>query len=145
MVRFYVRKSTRGSWSEERMQQAINALGQGMPLKTCAAQFSVPRNTLRRHWLKKLKKHPGCTHLGRQSILGPSVEKDLVDYIMNLEDKGFGLTLTDVRELAFDYAERNNITHTFDKELRQLGSTGGQVFAFVIAVCCPSENQKHCH
>jgi len=121
MVRFYVRKSTRGSWSEERMQQAINALGQGMPLKTCAAQFSVPRNTLRRHWLKKLKKHPGCTHLGRQSILGPSVEKDLVDYIMNLEDKGFGLTPTDVRELAFDYAERNNITHTFDKELKAAG------------------------
>jgi len=103
------------------MQQAVVALGQGMPLKTCAAQFNVPRNTLRRHWLKKLKKHPGCTHLGRQSILGPSVEKDLVDYIMNLEDKGFGLTPTDVRELAFDYAERNNIPHTFDKERKAAG------------------------
>ena len=121
MGRSYVRKSNRGSWTEESMQQAVVALGQGMPLKTCAAQFNVPRNTLRRHWLKKLKKHPGCTHLGRQSILGPSVEKDLVDYIMNLEDKGFGLTPTDVRELAFDYAERNNIPHTFDKERKAAG------------------------
>ena len=121
MGRSYVRKSTRGSWCEESMQQAMLALDQGMPLKTCAAQFNVPRNTLRRHWTKKLKKQPGCTHLGRQSILGPSVEKDLIDYIMNLEEKGFGLTPTDVRELAFDYAERNNIPHTFDKELKAAG------------------------
>ena len=95
----YVQKSTHGSF------------------KTCAAQFNVPRNTLRRHWLKKLKKHPGCTHLGRQSVLGPSVEKDLVDYIMNLEDKGFGLTPTDVCELAFC----NNIPHTFDEERKAAG------------------------
>ena len=121
MGRTYVRKSERGSWSEESMRQAIIALDEGKPLKTCATQFNVPRNTLRRHWMKRLKKHPGCRHLSRQSILGPLVEKDLADYIIHLEDKGFGLTPTDVRELAFDYAERNNIQHSFDRNLKVAG------------------------
>lgn len=121
MPRSYVRTTSRGGWSQESMQQAMVALGEGKPLNTCATQFGVPRNTLRRHWLKTIRKSPGSSHLGRESILGPRVEKDLVEYILLLEDRGFGLTPCDVRELAFEYAERNNIPHTFDRKLK----TGG--------------------
>jgi len=121
MPRFYVRTTTRGSWTEENVTQALLAFEDGQALSTCAKEYNVPRNTLRRHWQKRLKKAPGSNHLGRDSILCPAIQTELVDYILMLEDKGFGLTPTDVRELTFEYAKRNNIRHTFDRNLKMAG------------------------
>lgn len=121
MPRFYVRTTTRGSWNEENVTQALLALEGGQALSTCSKEYNIPRNTLRRHWQKRIKKLPGSNHLGRHSILGPAIEADLVEYILKLEDKGFGLTPTDVRELTFEYAEQNNIAHTFDRNLKIAG------------------------
>ena len=121
MPRYYERKSTRASWSTESMEQAFQALDEGQPLLTCANNFGVPRNTLRRHWLNKIQKLPGSRHLGRECLLGIDVEAELVEYIMKLEERGFGLTPVDVREVAFDYAEKHNIPHKFDKNLKMAG------------------------
>lgn len=93
---------------------------EGKPLKTSAEQFDIPQNTLRNYWLKK-QKLPGSFHLGRESILGPPVKKDLVEYNLMLEDRGFRLTPANVWESAFDYTERNNNPHSFDKEPRISG------------------------
>lgn len=82
------------------MEQALLALDDGQPLLVCAKNFGIPSNTLRRHWLKKLTKVPGSRHLDRESVLGPVVEAELTQYIMKVEERGFGLTPTDVRELA---------------------------------------------
>lgn len=111
MPRYYEQKTTRGDWSTNSMEQALLALDDGQPLLVCAKNFGVPRNTLHRHWLKRVKKVPGSRHLGRESLLGPVVEAELVQYrpILKVEERGFGLTPTDVRELTFDYAESHNI------------------------------------
>ena len=102
MPRYYERKTTRGNWSPDSMEQALQlALDDGQPLLVCAKNFGIPRNTLRRHWLKKVKKVPGSRHFGRESLLGPAVEVELVQYILKVEERGFGLTPTDVRELVF--------------------------------------------
>ena len=106
---------------QRRRLRALHALDEGQPLLVCEKNFGVPRNTLRRHWLKTVKKVPGSRHLGRESLLGPVVEADLVQYILMVEERGFGLTPTDVRVLAFDYAESQNIPHKFDKNLKIAG------------------------
>ena len=121
MPRTYARTSARGNWTKESVLQALAALSEGRPLVTCARQYNIPRNTLRRHWLKKIKKLPGSKHLGRESTLGPDAENELVEYILKLEEKGFGLTPHDVREIAFDFAERNNLHHNFDKDQKMAG------------------------
>lgn len=36
-------------------------------------------------------------------------EKDLVDHVLFLEDRLFGITLTDLRILAFELADKNKI------------------------------------
>ena len=97
MGRTYLGKSERGCWSEESMQQAIIALDEGKPIKTCAVQFNVPRNTLRRHWMKRLKKHPGCRHLSRQSILGPQVEKGAYEDNTSRLDHGWATSASLLR------------------------------------------------
>jgi len=49
-----------------------------------------------------VKKVLGSRHqIGRESLLGPAVEVELVQYILKVEERGFGLTPTDVRELVF--------------------------------------------
>ena len=116
-----MRKSDRGSWSTANIKVALEALSDGMPLKTCAVQFGIPRNTLRRHWTKALKKAPGDGKLGKPTMLGDKVEQELVEYILALEDRGFGLTPKDVRSLVFDYAEQNNIPNNFNKMDRMAG------------------------
>jgi len=52
---------------------------------------------------------PGTSHLGHTSVLGEAAEKELVEYILTLEDKGFGLTPKDVRSLAYGYVKQNDV------------------------------------
>jgi len=103
MPRTYVRKTNRGSWSNDQLQRAVEAASDGCPLKTCARDYKIPVNTLRRH-VKKAVLTPGVLKLGRCSLLGAAVENELVDYIVKLEERGFGLTPKEVRELAYCYA-----------------------------------------
>jgi len=121
MPRYYKRSSERGNWSTESMEQAMHALDDGQPLLVCAKNFGVPRNTLHRHWLKNVQKDPGSHHLGCECLLGRAVEADLVQYILKAEERGFGLTPADVRELTFDYAEMHKIPNNFDKKLKMAG------------------------
>jgi len=49
-------------------------------------------------------------------------ENDLEDYLLFMENRFFGLTLTDFRQLSFQFAVRNNVDHPFNKELEMAGS-----------------------
>ena len=43
------------------------------------------------------------------------MEKELVKYLLSLESMMFGLTTNDVRNLAFQLAEKNNLPNSFNK------------------------------
>ena len=43
------------------------------------------------------------------------MEKELVEYLLSLESMMFGLTTNDVRNLAFQLAEKNNLPNSFNK------------------------------
>jgi hypothetical protein len=48
-------------------------------------------------------------------------EKELVEYVFVMENQFFGLTLTEMRGLAFDLAKRNKIFHNFNKPKQMAG------------------------
>ncbi|XP_053685729.1 uncharacterized protein LOC128735260 [Sabethes cyaneus] len=48
-------------------------------------------------------------------------EKELVQHLLQLEERFYGLSMRDVKELAFELAERNNLPHPFNKALRMAG------------------------
>ena len=56
------------------------------------------------------------------------MEKELVEYLLSLESMMFGLTANDVRNLAFQLAEKNNLPNSFNKAKRKAGKDWLQGF-----------------
>lgn len=112
-----------GEWSVDDMHRALNAFRNGdMGFNECCRQYSIPKPTFNRH-LKGLNvtANEEVRVIGKQCTLPPDVEKALVNRILLFESLMFGLTITDVRKLAFDVADKNQIPHNFNKETRLAG------------------------
>ena len=132
MVFKYKRRTDRQAWSEESMQNAITAVLNGeMGYYRASASFGVPQTTLERY-VKKARGDPGhvlTKSLGRfKPIFSPEQEKELADYLMLMEKRLFGLTMTECRRLAFQLAELNGCDHPFNKELGMAGKGWMQGF-----------------
>jgi len=118
MVSNYSPKTNSQKWFEKDMSDAILAIeNKEMGWLKSSKQFNVPQATLRRHCQNKNKvAKGGVKKPGRGSILTTVGEKKLVDHILNLESKFFGLTIHDVQKLAFEFAEEAKLSHIFNKE-----------------------------
>ena len=120
MVRMYKRKSERRSWSLETVQMAVNAVKNSeLSIREASSVYGVPKSTLERHKNKKVLT-PGC--LGRfRPVLNAEFEKELVDYCVAMQNRLFGLTVRDLRSMAFQLAEKNHLDHGFDSEKQLAG------------------------
>ncbi|XP_028130533.2 uncharacterized protein LOC114326374 isoform X3 [Diabrotica virgifera virgifera] len=124
----YQRTSTRNSWSETSMAEAVRKVLDGtMGFKRAANSYGVPKSTLER---KVKKAHTNALapeaaavkKLGRyETVFNAEQEKQLVEHALTLKERLLGITLTDIRMLAFELAERNNIKHKFNTEKRMAG------------------------
>ncbi|KAG5870667.1 hypothetical protein JTB14_008035 [Gonioctena quinquepunctata] len=71
----------------------------------------------RRH-VTTLDKHK---RLGRPKDLTAAMEAELVQHILKLETCFFGLTIEELRRLAFQIAEKYNFHHRYNKEKQLAG------------------------
>jgi hypothetical protein len=64
----------------------------------------------------------GVKALGRQATFFGDMEEILADHIIMLEECfcGLGLSIKDVRKLAFDLAEKYKLPHTLNKERKMV-------------------------
>jgi len=70
---------------------ALDVVKAGMSLKKCAAIYSIPRATLRRHRGQKVK-HPGTVRFGAfEPVLNSNFEHELAFQIQLMERALFGL------------------------------------------------------
>ena len=109
-------KGKRKNWDDKDMIAAINAVkSKKLGIRDAARHFKVPKSTLHRLSSKpdSLGEIVASTSLGRNSILPPQLEEELVVYLLQMEKTFYGLTRNDVRKIAFELAERNNIEHPF--------------------------------
>ena len=119
-----------GKWSTDSMQQAVKAIQEKkMGLLKASKQFHVPRTTLARH-LKGTNKFAkaGIKHSGRKADLPELLEKELVDHILKLESRFYGLRPIDLQKLAFEIAQANNLHTRFNKEKKVAGKEWLQSF-----------------
>lgn len=124
MVRNYERTSTQQSWSSTSMEEAIKAVKNGqMGYLKASKTFNVPKATLIRRCKDKYKRlSVNEKGLGRYSpVFNKEQEAELVKYILDMEARLFGVTLFELRSLAFQLAERNAISHPFDKNKKLAG------------------------
>lgn len=113
----YKRTSTRKSWSHEDMELAIKAVRENrMGWLLASKRFNVPQATLRRHF------YSVPVNLGRfKPTFNADMEKALVEHILEFESRLFGFNTTEIRKLAFDFAEKLGLDHRFDKNAKTAG------------------------
>lgn len=110
------RTTTRQSWNEQAMQNAIDAVKNNeMGWLKAATLFNVPQATLRRRANDINKRAKGCVKvLGRFSTtFSEDEEREFVEHILLLESRLFGITTKEIKELAFEYATKNGIPNRF--------------------------------
>ncbi|KAF2905697.1 hypothetical protein ILUMI_00481 [Ignelater luminosus] len=98
-----------------------------MGYKKAARTFSIPQSTLEDR-VKKVRQHGLSPALAAEKSLGrfktvftEAQETELVNHILFLEERLFGLTLHNLRRLAFELAERNNLPNNFNKTTQMAG------------------------
>lgn len=120
MVRNYVRKSNKASYSDRDMQAALSAVTSGeMSKRQASKQFGIPRPTI----IKRLK-NPGHTpvNLGRfKRVFDAEFETELIEYALEMQRRCYGLSVSDLRRLAFQLAERNGVSHPFSQTTMMAG------------------------
>lgn len=119
MVSDYKRISSRQSWAAADMEKAIEAVRLNkMGWLKASKMFNVPQATLRRRAQEKNMHARGVEkRLGRfQKSLTQDMEKCLVNHILDLESRLFGVTPRELRFLAYKLAERSGQDHQFNRE-----------------------------
>lgn len=110
-------------WSQEDMRHAINAFKERQHgFNECCRRYNIPKPTFRRHLkcLNKMANNDTQNH-GRLTTFSPEMEEELAQHILKLEARLFGLTISDIRRLAFQLANRNRIPNTFNAEKGMAG------------------------
>ncbi|KAJ3655894.1 hypothetical protein Zmor_015002 [Zophobas morio] len=117
----YRRKSSRQSWSEQNMKEAILAVrGKKMGWLRASKIYSVPSTTLRRQ--AKIADGWRKGYLGgRKSTFDKNLEDEIVAHVKNLETRLFGMSTNDIRKLAYQVAEAKGLSHKFSAAKEMAG------------------------
>ena len=106
MVRTYHRKSSRGGYGIENINNAVQAVRDGYSVRNSALKFGVPRKTLERHVKGKVKA-PGTLRRYVPVIL--EFEEQLVQHILRLQRTFYGATRLETMKLADDLSKKMNV------------------------------------
>jgi hypothetical protein len=122
MVRAYKSRHIRGKWTLGDMTDAMEAVSNGLALKTASDYFRVPRNTLRRKIAAQTRGLEVVVKvLGKHTVLTCKQEEELVQLLLSMERHLFGLSMQDLRRLVFQFCEKNKIKHPFNKTAQMAG------------------------
>ena len=113
MPRTYKRKTTWGGTSLEELEMAAAEVKAGKKIRATARDRNIDKSSLLRFLKKKEKgevKSAGWGAVaGAKRILTDEMEEDLAKHLKQLANQFHGLTPEKCRQLAFEYAEKNNI------------------------------------
>lgn len=112
MPRTYKRK-TELKYSLEDLKKAIDDVKtKKLTLGKAAEAFNIPKTTIFDYLKKKVIKQPRS---GRKPLFTDDQETQLVDYIIKCSKLYYGLTIKKIRQIAYQYAEKNKLPHKFDR------------------------------
>jgi len=114
MVRHYKRKTDQALWTPDTMLKAVAACKQEMSIKKVSKRYDIPRSTLTRHVNQIVF---GDCQLGRfRPVFDAEMENELSKHLIEMQKRFYGLMPSDLRKLAYEYAETLKIDHPFDRE-----------------------------
>ncbi|KAI0236606.1 hypothetical protein LSAT2_012836 [Lamellibrachia satsuma] len=110
-----------GAYGAAALEEALNALQQGESYRSVEREYGVPRRTLQRHHKDQVRA-PGRIQLGRfRQILDSDVESIIAEHALDMQQRIYGLSLNEIRRMAFEIAERHGLSHPFDKTKKMAG------------------------
>ncbi|ELT93493.1 hypothetical protein CAPTEDRAFT_123692 [Capitella teleta] len=73
-------------------------------------------------------RYPGFKHYDQincifRAVFSSKQENELAEYLKLMERRFFGLTITNLQKLAYQYAKRNQIAHSFNHKLEMAGES----------------------
>lgn len=114
MVRCYQKKTGRGTFSKEVMQAAVRDVQSGTNIRQAAANFGLNYKTLGRY--VKLQEKEGTLESAsfgynteKKMVFSPALEKLLVEYVLEASAIYYGLTMKELRSLAYEFATKNKL------------------------------------
>ncbi|KAJ8868652.1 hypothetical protein PR048_030191 [Dryococelus australis] len=110
MPKPYIRSMGRGNYSAEQLQSALDSVRSGRKIREVGRAFGVAESTIRLR-LKTEITQP--SPLGRKPVFTKQQEQELA-HVLTLAKIFHGMTPTELRWLAFEYAEANSNKHNFD-------------------------------
>ncbi|KAJ3655638.1 hypothetical protein Zmor_014759 [Zophobas morio] len=119
----YIRKTNRQKWSEADMLQAIDAVrAKRMGWLKATKMYNVPFGTLRRRVNNMNKRVKGTQKgMGTSTTIPLEAEQEIVNHILDLESRLFGVTALELRQLAFKIATERGYSHKFNTEKQLAG------------------------
>ncbi|KAL1463803.1 hypothetical protein WDU94_015515 [Cyamophila willieti] len=107
------------------MTQAIQEVLSGnMGYMKASKTYHVPQSTLEDRVRKARVKNLNSVEAARKSlgrykpVFNTEQENEIVDHVLLMEQRLFGLTLEDLRRLAYNLAESNNMNHPREEKSR---------------------------
>jgi len=114
-MRTYKRKSTRGTYSRETLEAAAaSVVFGGLSIRKSATEYGVNYKTLRRY-ITKYKNNQfslqgvSIGYVINSQVLTKDMERNLADYVKKAAQIYHGITITDLRRLAYRMAKANNL------------------------------------
>ncbi|XP_031333945.1 uncharacterized protein LOC116163957 [Photinus pyralis] len=103
------------------MQAALDAVRSNtLSIRKTSQRFNIPKTCLLRR-LHNVVEHPEPRNDTYKQVFTAEQEKVLLNHILDLESRFYGITATECRKLAFDLAESLNIKHPFNKDVKLAG------------------------
>jgi DDE superfamily endonuclease len=111
------------AWTQTQLSSALMELkNKTLPFNECSRKYKIPPATLNRHFYKKNEpENVGRRKMGHPNIFTTEIEKELVGRILYLEKYLRGLTIKEIRHLAYETAEKNKIPNNFNAKLKMAG------------------------
>ena len=103
---------------DEYMRQQSGDTTHRLSLRGLARAWDVPYRTFRNRVVGKVTGHDHAS--GRPTVLPAAAESELAELITTMANVGFPLTRSEIRQLAFEYAESHGI-HTFSDKKHSAG------------------------
>ena len=88
-------------WTDQQLQKAIAAVDGGMSMRKAAATYSIPYSTFR-EWCYGIRT---SRKKGSPIVLKPAEEEELVNYLIQMCDRGYGLSPSALRMKVYEITQ----------------------------------------
>ena len=122
MPRNRQRTTNKGQWTKEDLENARRSIRDGKSsIREASKKFGIPFATLQRRMKTDAENVTSGPAMGRKAVLSPEQEKVMVESIKLLGKLFYGLNCQQIRYVAYEFADRQGIIHSFNKEKKCAG------------------------